>query len=89
MALGPEVTVLQLISYVKKIMKINGNLSIFIKVGGTVPSMSTTVGDLSERFTSVDDGFLYLTVKTEDSFWFAHFLIVLLGSFHHIIFLFL
>ena len=29
-----------------------------------MPGMTTTVGDLSERFVSEDDGFIYLTVKT-------------------------
>ena len=43
------------------------SMSLFIEVGATVPGMNTVIGELYERFVS-DDGFLYITVKTEDSF---------------------
>ena len=38
-------------------------MTLFIKVGPTIPEVSTTIGDLKERFLA-EDGFLYLTVKT-------------------------
>lgn len=35
--------------------------------------MSTTMADLNDKFTE-SDGFVYLRIKTEDSFWvFYHF----------------
>ena len=65
--LEKQITVLQLIAYVKKHTKMSESMSLFIEVGATVPGMNTVIGELYERFVS-DDGFLYITVKTEDSF---------------------
>ena len=63
--------VLYLIGYIKKMLKINEGHSIFADVGGAVVSMTTAIGELGDKYADVD-GFVYIRVKTEDSFWFMY-----------------
>lgn len=58
---------LHLVAYIKQTLKINESTSLYIESGGTVVGMTSTMAELCEKFTE-NDGFVYLRIKTEDSF---------------------
>lgn len=59
--------VLHLVAYLKKNLAISENRSLFVEVGGVVISMSSSMQELSYKFTE-PDGFVYLRIKAEDIF---------------------
>ena len=67
MALDKQMSIMYLIEYLRKLMKLKKNQSIFIEAGKKIVDMSVTLSTLYEKY-SEGDGFVYLKVKTEDSY---------------------
>jgi hypothetical protein len=56
-----------LIGYVKKALNISESTTLFVESSrGDVVSVSTTMAELNEHCES--DGFIYLKIRTEDTF---------------------
>ena len=68
MGLERSMNVLYLIGYIKKTLSIDEGQSLFADVNGSVVGMTNTMSELCDRNLE-SDGFLYIRVKTEDSFW--------------------
>lgn len=59
-----DFTVGQFIYLVRKRIKLQADSALFFLVDSTIPSVSTTMGDLDQAFR-FDDGFLYLVYSGE------------------------
>lgn len=67
MALDKTMTIMYLIEYLRNMMKLKKNQSIFIEAGKKIVDMGVTLSILYEKYAE-GDGFVYLKVKTEDSY---------------------
>lgn len=55
-------SVMHLVTYIKKILGVGESRSLFLEVGGNVIGMSTLMDELSRKYTE-SDGFVYLRIK--------------------------
>ena len=60
-------SVMHLVTYLKKVLGVNESRSLFLEVSGSVIGMSTSMDELSRKYTEAD-GFVYLRIKAEDIF---------------------
>lgn len=60
-------TVMHLVTYIKKILGVNESRSLFLEAGGSVIGMSTSMDEVSRKLRE-SDGFLYVRIKEEDIF---------------------
>lgn len=62
-------SVLRLISVIKKLtLKLNKEIGVFLFINNTIKGMQETIGDIATKDAS-KDGFLYASLKKEDTFW--------------------
>jgi len=63
----PDLTISQFMFVLRKRIKLNAEIGIYIFVKGTIPKASATLGQLYNSYKD-DDGFLYFTYSQEATF---------------------
>ena len=62
-----DLTVAQFMFVLRKRIKLNSQTALFLLVNGSLVTSHTTMYELYEKFAD-DDGFLYVTYTTENTF---------------------
>ena len=78
-ALGQKITLTYLIAYLRQYLNMNKDLSLFINCGKKFVDATIQLKVLYEKYAD-EDGFLYLRLRTENTYWFNHDNNILISS---------